>query len=65
MTDPVGFNPSLYQNLYYPGGNSAVGSPAKDINLRQPDSISDQMSINNKPKSGDALLGVTTKDCKT
>ena len=61
MTDPTGLNPVHYQNLY----PSAVGSPAKDMNRRQPDSISDQMSIDNKPKSGDALLGVTTKDCKT
>jgi hypothetical protein len=65
MTDPIGFNPTHYQDLYYPGGAPAVASPPKDINLRQPDSISDQMSINNKPKFDDALLGKTTRDCKT
>ena len=61
MIDPTGLNPAHYQDLSY----SAVDSPAKDINLRRPDSVSDQMSLNNKPKFGDALLGVTTKDCKT
>jgi hypothetical protein len=65
MIDPIGLNPVQHQYLYYPEGTPAANSLPKDINLQQPNSISDQMSINNKPKFGDALLGKTTKDCKT
>jgi hypothetical protein len=65
MIDPIGFNPGQYQYLYHPEGTPAVNSPPKDIKLQQPGSISGQMSVDNKPKFGDALLGKTTKDCKT
>ena len=65
MIGPIGFNPAHYQDSYYLGGTHAVDPPPKDISRRQPDSNSDQMSVNNKPKFGDALLGKTTKDCKT
>ena len=63
-TNPVGFNPFPSQYLYPPEGTPAVNSLAKDANQKG-GSISNEVLINNKPKSGDALLGKTTKDCKT
>ena len=63
-TDPIGFTPFPPQYLYPPEGTPGANSPAKDANP-QAGSISDEVLINNKPKSGDALLGKTTKDCKT
>ena len=64
-TGPIAFNPFPSQYLYQPEGTPAVTSPAKDANQQQAGSISKELLINNKPKSGDALLGKTTKDCKT
>jgi hypothetical protein len=65
VTDPIGFNPFPSQYLYQPEGTPTITSLAKDANQQQPGSISNEVLINNKPKSGDALLGKTTKDCKT
>jgi hypothetical protein len=65
MIDPIGFNPSHLQYLYQPEGTPAVNTLPKDINLQPPGSVSDSMTINNEPKFGDALLGKTTRDCKT
>ena len=65
MIDPIGMNLFQYQYGYQPEGNPAVDSLPKNINLQPSGSISDKMSVNNKPKFGDALLGKTTKDCKT
>ncbi len=65
MMDPIGFNPSQNQYLYQPEGTPAVNSLTKDVNQPQSGSVSDKMSVNERPKSGDALLGKTTKDCKT
>ncbi len=65
MLDSIGMNPFQYPYVYQPGGNPAVDSLPEDMNLQASGAISDEMPVNNKPKFGDALLGKTTKDCKT
>ncbi len=64
MVTPIGANPAYYQDIYYSAGTPPVASPSRDTNARQPGSVSDPISLNNKPELGDSILD-KGRDCKT